>query len=213
MVMVKGKLRVLISGQEVDAGPGDVLFYPPHVAHGERAVRPGTDFIFFAFRDQTNATLPFVLHDSSGRVRVLARWLCDEQASAYEDRRRNMDALLQALVLEIVKLSRFKPRGPLESIRALLRENLERAPTLDELAARADLSKYHLIRAYKRATGRTPMEDLRVARLEAACDLLLTTDLPLKQIARRVGFCDEYYFSRAFRKTHGVPPGSFRNRR
>lgn len=54
------------------------------------------------------------------------------------------------------------------------------------------------------------MADLRQLRIELACSLLLTTSQPLKVIAEEVGFCDEYYFSRVFRRLRGLPPGAFR---
>jgi transcriptional regulator GlxA family with amidase domain len=59
-------------------------------------------------------------------------------------------------------------------------------------------------------TGLTPMEDLRQLRLEAARDLLLTTDLPLKAIAPRTGLGDEYHLSRLFRRAFGIAPGALR---
>ena len=54
------------------------------------------------------------------------------------------------------------------------------------------------------------MSDLRLIRVDEACHLLLTTDLPLKSIAERSGFCDEYHFSRVFRQLRRMSPGEFR---
>jgi transcriptional regulator GlxA family with amidase domain len=50
----------------------------------------------------------------------------------------------------------------------------------------------------------TPIEDLILLRLEAACHLLATTHIPLKTIAYNTGFCDEYYFSKTFRRHFGT---------
>jgi AraC-like DNA-binding protein len=38
----------------------------------------------------------------------------------------------------------------------------------------------------------------------------MNSDKPLSQVALICGFADEAYFSRRFRKAHGVPPGQFR---
>jgi transcriptional regulator GlxA family with amidase domain len=75
------------------------------------------------------------------------------------------------------------------------------------------MSKFHFSRRYRQLTGLTPMEDLRQLRLEAARDLLLTTDLPLKAIAPRTGLGDEYHLSRLFRRAFGIAPGELRRHR
>jgi len=96
----------------------------------------------------------------------------------------------------------------------------ERDPSPDRLIATAltqalvgTLSKFHFIRRYRTLTGRTPMEDLRLIRIEAARDLLLTTNLPLKEIAPRCGLGDEYHLSRLFRRYQDVTPSELRHRR
>jgi transcriptional regulator GlxA family with amidase domain len=81
---------------------------------------------------------------------------------------------------------------------------------LDDLARKAGMSKYHFVRLYKKLSGRTPMNDVRMIRVEAARDLIITTDLPLKTIATRVGLGNEYYLCRVFRQAFKVPPGYFR---
>jgi len=47
-------------------------------------------------------------------------------------------------------------------------------------------------------------------RIQAASNLLLTTQHPIKKIADLVGFNDVYFFSRMFKKHKGTPPGRFR---
>lgn len=43
-----------------------------------------------------------------------------------------------------------------------------------------------------------------------ACKLLQSTDLPIYQVAQRLGYGDPYYFSRQFRKAVGVSPRTYR---
>jgi len=49
----------------------------------------------------------------------------------------------------------------------------------------------------------------RKYRLEQA-RTLLETDLPLRLIAERLGYCDHAHLNRAYRQTYGAPPGSIR---
>ena len=49
-------------------------------------------------------------------------------------------------------------------------------------------------------------------RLTRACNLLRTTEMPLKAVAAAVGFSNEFYFNRLFAREYGRPPGEFRRR-
>jgi len=74
----------------------------------------------------------------------------------------------------------------------------------------AEIRRAHFILTHKAASGKMPMADLRLLRVETARDQLITAVLPLKAIAGATGFCDEYHLSRVFRKHYQVPSGYFR---
>ena len=99
-----------------------------------------------------------------------------------------------------------------------LREYLEAhyAEDIDNqtLAQVFDRVPHYLSALYKKHTGVSPTEHLAQIRIEAACDLMDTNpSLPLKDVAVSVGFSDQAYFSRVFRKLRGYPPSEFRSRR
>ena len=55
------------------------------------------------------------------------------------------------------------------------------------------------------------MEFLKTVRLDRAAYLLTSTDLPIKGIARRVGYISRSSFTRAFIAAHGLAPLAFRS--
>jgi AraC-like DNA-binding protein len=65
----------------------------------------------------------------------------------------------------------------------------------------------------RRRTGRTVQEWIIERRMSEARVLLGGTDLPISEIARRVGVADAGYFARLFRTIHGVSPRRWRPRR
>ncbi|MFA5043035.1 MAG: AraC family transcriptional regulator [Kiritimatiellia bacterium] len=210
MVMLGGKLAVRIGEEQLTAGAGDVLFYPPRTPHEEHGAGANqVDFIFFGFKGKLNGQ-PYMIHDSNGRIRLLAAWLLEEQSSMYERKRDVMHAVLGNLLAEAVKARTGKPDDRVASVRAFMRERIAEALTVTEIAAHANMSRAHFIRTYKRLTGRTPMADLRILRVETARDLLIARGEPLKTIASKVGFCDESHLSRVFHRHFHVPPGYFR---
>lgn len=82
--------------------------------------------------------------------------------------------------------------------------------TVDELASRAGLSRASYTRHFKRSTGQLPLDYVNRVRLERSKQLLQVTADRLHEIASRVGFSNEYYFSRRFKQYTGVSPGVYR---
>ncbi|MGJ3243660.1 MAG: AraC family transcriptional regulator [Opitutales bacterium] len=63
---------------------------------------------------------------------------------------------------------------------------------------------------FRAVTGETPGKFRERKRLEQACQLLLNTRHPQKEVAHRIGYSDPYHFSRRFKKLTGRTPGAFR---
>jgi len=77
--------------------------------------------------------------------------------------------------------------------------------TLDELAREAELSKFHLARCFRDATGHAPHQYLKLLRLQMA-RRLLESGVSVQQAAAEAGFADAPHLARAFRVWLGVPP-------
>ena len=72
------------------------------------------------------------------------------------------------------------------------------------------MARRRLERRVRDALGRSPAEEVRRVRVEAARELVETTALPLAAVARRCGFTDAAHLSRHFARAHGRPPGRHR---
>lgn len=210
LVLLGGEMSARVGEREVSASGGDVLLYPPGVAHSERVSRAGSAEFYCAGLEGLSADWPPVVRDLRGRARLLAGWMLEDARGAAGPSREAADALLGALLAELGIAAAGRPDELVSSVREHLRRNLARAVTVGELARRAHMSRAHFIRTYKRLAGRTPMQELRALRVEAARDLVVGTGLPLKAIAPQTGFCDEYHLSRVFRQVLGATPGHFR---
>lgn len=78
------------------------------------------------------------------------------------------------------------------------------------LCQAANLSNMQVNRKLKALTGKTPSRFIRSIRLQAAMNLLKTTDLNISEIAYDVGFSDPNYFSRTFSEEFGFAPNVIR---
>lgn len=210
MVILGGQLQINIEEESFPVSAGDVLYYPPHAPHHEYGLgHEPLDFIYFSFSDELKKQ-PYVVQDTSGRIRQLTSWLLEEQSSDYEQKKTVCNSLLQAIHAEAIKARIPKQNPRIEAVRALMKKRLAYPLQVTEIARHLHLSRAHFIRMYKRLTGHTPMDDFRRIRVETARNLLFTTPDSLKKIAEKVGFESEYHFSRIFKKYMGVPPGYFR---
>ncbi|MFJ8162392.1 GlxA family transcriptional regulator [Streptomyces sp. NPDC096136] len=98
----------------------------------------------------------------------------------------------------------------LADVLAWARTHLHEPLPVAELARRALMSKRSFARRFTAATGTTPHAWLRGLRLSSAEELLETTDLPVEEIARRVGYGSAAVLREQFVRRRGVPPRSYR---
>ncbi len=93
---------------------------------------------------------------------------------------------------------------------ARLDENPAAPIALENLAKAAFVTPEHLCRVFKSATGRTPLETVRLARLDRAAVLLSRSNYAVSQVAKLSGFASPFHFSRAFKAEYGVSPRDLR---
>lgn len=96
---------------------------------------------------------------------------------------------------------------------AYLDQHFQQDVYLDELAQRAGMSRATLLRHFRAALGVTPMIYLRNLRLRHAAELLIKTDLNLKDIADQSGFTRMPYFFKVFKDCYGMSPLAYRQER
>ncbi|MFT5889763.1 MAG: AraC-like DNA-binding protein [Zhongshania sp.] len=100
-----------------------------------------------------------------------------------------------------------------ERLRAIMQEHVHGQLNLDELAASAQLSKFHFTKKFKAHTGQSPIQFFINMKIQRACYLLDSSNQSVKQVAAAVGYNDAYYFSRLFKKTIGLAPSEYRQHR
>ena len=83
----------------------------------------------------------------------------------------------------------------------------------ETLAQIARISETHLKRIFNRLFGMPPVEYLILTRINAARDLLETTDRTISDIAQEVGFYDHSHFIRHFKHIRGCTPNQHRKQR
>jgi AraC family transcriptional regulator len=136
-----------------------------------------------------------------------------------------IDHLAWALAAHLVEVSarglgsRYleRPKGltdrQLRRVEEYMRNLLDHAIAVDDLAAAAGLSPVYFARQFKLRTGFTPHRYLRSIRIARAKQLLLDDRVPIAEIALLCGFCHQEHMTKVFRSECGTTPSAFRRAR
>jgi AraC family transcriptional regulator len=92
----------------------------------------------------------------------------------------------------------------------MMREHLARKISLSDMARACGLSVSHFTRAFRKSFGMSPYRWLLERGIDHAKALLMTSDLPIADIAVRFGFSDQAAFTRALGQIVGDSPGRWR---
>lgn len=94
----------------------------------------------------------------------------------------------------------------------IIREFSDPKLSVVRLAELSNMSEGHFRRLFKLVYGSSPIEYIRGIRLDCAKNLLMHTDLTIREIADKSGFNDIFYFSKAFKSTEKLTPSDFREK-
>lgn len=144
----------------------------------------------------------------------------DEIANMIKNRDYRIDIISSCRIVEILTellLDNYKGYRDSLEIPLFVSKAIEIIETnyckdikLDVLANQVGVSKYHLSRVFKRYTGYSPYEYILNYRLSRSKELLKSTDLPIYEIAIRVGFDSSSHYIKQFRNQEGITPLKFR---
>lgn len=212
IVLIRGQMRVKSLDTTLNATIGDVLLYPARVIHAEWSdIAAPVETFYFCFQAAGVSRRGLIkTQDHAGRILPMSRWLYEERNSSDPYVQEERQLLFQAVVAEYFRTLNHREDPMVIQTRQYIHNHIAEPLALAGLACQAGVSKYHFLRTYKALTGRTPMEDVRIIRANAARALILSTALPLKDIAPRTGLGNEYAMSRIFRHYFNMPPGAWR---
>lgn len=100
-----------------------------------------------------------------------------------------------------------------EAILEWIEQHYHEPFNLERLASDLHLSKFHVSRLFREETGQTVTDYLLARRIQQACLLLASNDLPVETIGARVGWPIPSHFSSQFRKWAGCTPTQYRSKR
>lgn len=122
------------------------------------------------------------------------------------------EALLSAALYQLLTMLLVSPPADerLDAALAYIQEHYAEPIPIEKLAAEACMSPFYFQRRFKEAAGVTPHRYLNRYRISLAKRLLMTTDMPVADVAERVGFASGAHFTETFRRLTGWTPRDYR---
>jgi AraC family transcriptional regulator of adaptative response / methylphosphotriester-DNA alkyltransferase methyltransferase len=109
--------------------------------------------------------------------------------------------------------TRFRRRELFDdAIDVIAEDYADEGLSLTEVAHRIATSPRQLQRAFAEAGGTSFRRELQRVRMDRAAELLRAGSRPVQDVAAAVGYRHGAQFAKAFRRHHGAPPSSFRER-
>ena len=218
MVCVEGSGRMLLDGRWQTIGKGIACMAPPRVPNAFHAL-PGKTWRFLWVRYEEPAFVaPLVSAASPVRVKVDV----DQLLYVWEGLRAEWQSTRDSKALhhwiELVQHHARRLAEPWrrdERLRVLWTKVEQRIAddwSVAKLAHAAHVSEEHFRRLCWKELGRSPIAHLTSLRVQAAQNLLTTTNDKQEVIAKLVGYQSPIAFSRAFKRWVGCHPSEYRAR-
>ena len=93
-----------------------------------------------------------------------------------------------------------------------IRNNCRAQITVDDVVESLPVSRRVLEKRFRKLLNRSVLEEIRKARTDAAARMLVETEMPIAQIAEKLGYTETAHLSRYFHKEKGISPIAFRKR-
>ena len=223
--ITKGRGKFHSQGQEFTIIPGTIIILFPGIQHAYKPdVETGWDEYWVGIQgpyidallneEVISPSKPVYyvgLHDVlvSHYIKIFDR--IKKQRPCYQMRTSTNIAMLLA---DIISYDRKQEQvchsdSLIEKIKFIFEQNLYNNIDLEEVADQLKMSSCYLGEVFKSYTGMTPYQYFLHLKVNKAKEFLERDELSIKEIAFKLAFDDQFYFSRLFKKKTGVPPSQW----
>lgn len=199
----------------------------PNVIHTEISLEShpleyivlGIEGLEFTISDTSEGSFCVYTFDGNNDVLPCMRKILTEM----QNRESNFQILCQAymdiIVVQLMRNasvsavpihSRLPANRQCATVKRYIDHHYKENLTLDELAEKVSISKYHMAHVFKREYGVSPINYIIDCRIREGKRLLAETDLAPSQIASILGFSSSSYFCKTFSNIEGTSPTEYR---
>lgn len=225
MYICDGELSVFLPDGEHKAGAGSAVIFPPHYHY--KYTFSGNGELTYLWCHFTGSDAGELLSEIGfsplPSIREIGHesFVCAEFEkifSLFSDgvafRSRMLGCALEGLLLFLAKSMQKEEKAgrPLERAIGYINEYYTKKLSVPSLAKMENLSNSRFCVLFCEHIGMPPSAYIKKLRMQNACELLLTTDLSVKQIGVTVGYDDPHFFSKLFKDQFALSPSDYRKK-
>jgi AraC-like DNA-binding protein len=225
--IIRGRGRYRMEGKEYHLKTGDTFLLFPQIESSYQADREepweyawvgfaGNDAYSMIVNTDFSRENPVINQSEiSEELFNKLRAVYEANGNTFQDA-VSMTGALYSLMGFLMKHSRREKKSAnlqadyVERARQYIEEQYSYPITVEDVAGYTGISRSYLFRLFQGAMNQSPKEYLLKYRIGQACQLLNQTDLPVGSIAHSVGFEDNLYFSKVFKKYKSCTPSEYR---
>lgn len=236
IVLLRGEASLERADRTTRMSKDMIYFCPANTTFGVNGVDAdpvSVGIIYFGFYQESElcsrnqleeVNVAIILQDvdeftlsSPDRLSLVCRSIYDYFQSDDDFKRWRAQLEFQQMLYEMISTSSLQSTGEkkqgLEQTREYIDNHFSEDLTIEQLASIADLSPKYYMDIFKKTYGQSAMEYLAQVRMNKAKQLMLGTGRILREVAHTVGYKDEFYFSRKFKKEFGISPSAYIKKR
>lgn len=231
LLITEGKGQIILRNKKYQVKEGTMLYLCPNVEYTVE-IDPQDSFCFMSVHfsyatvgfngdkwgiDKENDMLPLdfvqTLKDYY-QVGSIFKRLVEDWSKKLPGYEFITKALLQQLLFEILQnikknSQNYSASVKVEKIIEYMRQNINTRLTISHLSDLMQLSPTYLSGIFKATTGYSIIKFFNKIKVDKAKELIIEGDKKVKEVAKILGFTDEFYFSRIFKKIEGISPSEF----
>lgn len=225
MFVKKGRGTVNYNNKNYDIKENDVVFINCHRPHSYKSKDDNLEIYWIHFDGSTSNEYFQYIYNKYGVVISLKEMntipkYIDKIIEYYKNNTLINEPLVSCYIQRILTDILINSNGnkiysnensPIFSAINFIQKNYKYNISVEDLANHICLSVYYFSRLFKRETGYSPYQYIRNVRLNHAKSLLISTDMPIKEICYECGFNSESNFVSCFKAQTGITPSNFRD--
>lgn len=230
--VLSGEGTIISNNKTYKVSPNQLFLFPPHanIKYKQEKLNPWSYF-WVEFNGSTIKQIltniqysenHFIFNDDSNHtlLEIFKKII-------YEDKELNDDEELMSLISNLLKIFTFlfkyysksntakltKEEQLVKGIIDYINTNYSNPNlTMNDISKKFFLSQSYMNRIFKKETDITPIQYLDELKMKKAIELLNHKDFTIEQISDSIGYKNQFYFTRRFKKYYGMPPSKYKQK-
>lgn len=189
-----------------------MIFYPPYTFHDEKHIKGGDIFAIGFLTDEALDLDKSIYHELPIEIVNYIQLIAQEYRRKREGYLTAINSLIDLLIIELSRMEKKqeKVQTSLETVKKYIDNYYMTDIKVADIAKMSFYTTDHFIRVFKKEFGIHPKQYILKLRLEESLRELQNTDLPICDIAYRVGYKSNADFSSFIKKETGKSPSKIR---